>query len=336
MDYVQLMQLMKKLLLFAFSALLFTSCDNELDLIEDWKDIPIVYALLDPADTAHYIRVEKVFVDDEISGFELAGNPDSFYYENITVQLIKGNNQVYSLEKVDGSLEGYPRDNGAFANFPNYLYKIKSNDLQLVGDETMTLKLLREGLEDVSSSIQTVGPYNFVRPRPDDPELLNLNYANHVTIRWVEAENAVDYEVYILAHYEEKFKGEPDANFVPRTVRWKAAGGVESTSVILESKEFFTFLGSTIPVEDDKVRQFKHFEFRVIAVGQELSDYIAIGGANLGITASQEIPQYSNLSEGLGVFSSKWEISIDNLRVIEPTLDSIIGGVFTKHLNFER
>ena len=86
MLYVQLMQSMKKILIFAISALLFTACDNELELIEDWKDIPIVYAILDPADTAHYIRVEKAFVDNEISGFELAGNPDSIYYENITVQ----------------------------------------------------------------------------------------------------------------------------------------------------------------------------------------------------------------------------------------------------------
>jgi hypothetical protein len=104
---------------------------------------------------------------------------------------------------------------------------------------------------------------------------------------------------------------------------------------MLESKNFFTFLGAAIEESVDKERVLDHLEFRVLAVGQELSDYIEINGVNLGITASQEIPQYTNLSEGLGIFSSKYEISLDNLRVITATMDSIVNGIYTRHLNFK-
>lgn len=328
------MTYLKYITIVVLSLLLGSSCENELDLIEDWKDIPIVYGVLDASDTAHYIRVEKAFIDAQISGLDLAQVVDSIYYPELEVFIERGNNS-YTLTKVDGNLEGYPREEGAFAPVPNYLYKIKAEALNLQGDESITLKIQRPGLEIVESTVQTIGEYNFLRPRPDDPEKINLNYANHITIRWNDAPNAVDYEVYIIAHYGEKFVGEPDENFVEKEVLWKAASGVEDNSVLLESKNFFTWLGAAIEEADDIERVFNHLEFRVLAVGEDLSDYIEINGVNLGITASQEIPQYTNLSEGLGIFSSKYEIGLDNLRVIQQTMDSIVGGIYTKHLNFD-
>ena len=51
-----------------FVAFYFMSCDNELNLVAEKKETPVVYGLIDQADTAQYIRVERVFVDEEISG----------------------------------------------------------------------------------------------------------------------------------------------------------------------------------------------------------------------------------------------------------------------------
>jgi hypothetical protein len=311
------------------------ACDNELDLIEDWKDIPIVYGVLDPSDTAHYIRVEKAFIDAQVSGLDIAKVADSLYYEDVEVILTRGGTD-YTLEKVDGNLEGYPREEGIFATAPNYLYKIKADALNLTGDEELKLSIVRQGgLDVVESTMRTIGEYAFLRPRPEDPEKINLSYANHLTIRWDAAPNAVDYTVYVIAHYREKEKGAPEDTYIDKEVTWKAASGVEGRSVMLESRNFFTFLAASIEEDENVDRDFVNLEFRVLAVGEELSDYIEIGGVNLGITASQEIPQYSNLSEGKGVFSSKYEIRLPGLRVIDATRDSIENGVFTRHLNFQ-
>ena len=329
------MVLLKKLMLLIALATLLSACENELDLIEDWKDIPIVYGIVDPSDTAHYFRIERAFVSEDRSGYELAAEIDSVYYKNLDASILNDDTGVsFPLELVDGNLEGYVRTDGLFPQSPNYLYKVMSEDLALKGDEEITLKFKREGIDEVvQSSIRTVGKYNFVRPRPDDPEKINLSYANHLTIRWIRSDNAVAYEVYIIVRYLEA--NTSDYIFEPKEVLWEAASNVEDNSVMLESKNFYLFMNSALEASPNLVRQFDELEFRVVAIGKELDDYIDIGGANLGITASQEIPQYSNLSEGLGVFSSKWEIALDGLYLAGPTLDSLKYGIYTKDLNFE-
>src|SRR5688572_30550330 len=121
------------------------SCDNELVVIDEWKDIPVVWGLLNKSDTAHYIRVEKAYLDPTTSALDIARIPDSLYYENASVSLKRVNTgQIFPLERVIGELEGYPRDTfqqsdpdsaGIFAETPNYLYKIKANVINLVVGE---------------------------------------------------------------------------------------------------------------------------------------------------------------------------------------------------------
>ncbi|MCC7244082.1 MAG: hypothetical protein IT269_00265, partial [Saprospiraceae bacterium] len=54
---------MQKLLFLPLLALLVASCSNDFDVAAPWKEIPVVYGLLSPQDTAHYIRIEKAFLD---------------------------------------------------------------------------------------------------------------------------------------------------------------------------------------------------------------------------------------------------------------------------------
>ena len=116
------------------SVVLIAACDNELELVSEYENIPITYGLLNRSDTAQYIRVEKAFVDPAKSALLLAQEPDSLYYEDLVVQLVNRSlNETYTLERVDGNLEGYPRDTGIFANSPNWMYKIRTEDMRMRG-----------------------------------------------------------------------------------------------------------------------------------------------------------------------------------------------------------
>ena len=79
------------LVVFVVSVLFFSSCDNELKLLDEWKDIPVVYGVLSPNDTAHYIRVEKAFLDPEKSAFEVARIADSLYYPDEQIEVFVKN-----------------------------------------------------------------------------------------------------------------------------------------------------------------------------------------------------------------------------------------------------
>ena len=70
----------KLLLLLPVLALILSQCSNDFDVTADWKEIPVVYAFLNPKDSAHYIRVEKAFLDPETSAYTIADIADSLYY----------------------------------------------------------------------------------------------------------------------------------------------------------------------------------------------------------------------------------------------------------------
>jgi len=94
---------------------LLSACDNELNVIEDRKDIPVVYGFLTASDTAQYIRLEKAFVDPTTSALDLAKIPDSLYYDDelVTVEITdEDTDETYRLVRVDGNNEGYVRDEG--------------------------------------------------------------------------------------------------------------------------------------------------------------------------------------------------------------------------------
>jgi len=65
-----------------------SSCEKEFNPRDDYKDITIVYGLINPVDTFHYIRIHKAFLGPE-SILVMAENPDSSLYpvEDIDVRI---------------------------------------------------------------------------------------------------------------------------------------------------------------------------------------------------------------------------------------------------------
>ena len=124
---------MKKLI-FPFivmaSLLLSVGCSTKFNVAAPYKNITVVYAFLDRADTAHYIRIQKAFLDQNKSAISMAQTPDSNFYSSISVRIeryaFSGTGAWYDtihLNRVDLGLEGYPKQSGTFFNAPNYAYK---------------------------------------------------------------------------------------------------------------------------------------------------------------------------------------------------------------------
>jgi len=114
------------------SLMLFSACDNDFDLVADKREIPVVYAIIDAVDTAQYFRVERAFIDESVSALDIAQNPDSLYYKDAVVTLTRlSTGEAWTMQEVDGNLEGYPRQDGIFATSPNILYKLRTEDITL-------------------------------------------------------------------------------------------------------------------------------------------------------------------------------------------------------------
>src|SRR5262249_40207264 len=124
---------MKKLLLPCIalvSLFLITSCSEKFKVAAPYKNITVIYGYLDRADTAHYIRIQKAFLDEDKSALTMAQTPDSSFYANLDVSIARVTysgikHDVIHLNRVDLGSEGYPKPIGAFFNTPNYAYKFK-------------------------------------------------------------------------------------------------------------------------------------------------------------------------------------------------------------------
>jgi hypothetical protein len=106
-----------------------SGCSEKFDVAAPYKDITVVYAFLDNSDTAHYIRIQKAFLDQNKSALDMAREYDSSFYKNlnVTIKRFLFDGKLYDtihLDLVNLDNEGYPKQTGTFFNTPNYAYKL--------------------------------------------------------------------------------------------------------------------------------------------------------------------------------------------------------------------
>lgn len=344
---------MKKILvsLLVLSGLFFSnSCSNDFDLVTDWKDIPVVYALVSTADTAHYIRLEKAFLDPETSAIELAKVPDSIYYSNATVKLVNtDDDREYIFTKVDGNLEGYQREPGVFADSPNWLYKLKTNgiDTLIPGTEYQLIVNREESSTSVPVTATAVMLSNIEIKKPEPSSQIDfytspssssgeLPQPSNPTVRWIfNEDNSFVFNVNLTFFYDEIKDGVTEnKSFV-----WNVATNVrpentESFRLDMETVAFYKTVAANIAEDLTAVRKFRKVNVEVIGGGEAFRDYLDVNQANIGLTSSQVIPNFTNMSEGYGIFSSVLSVSNDYFLKLQ-SRDSLRNGQYTEMLNFE-
>jgi hypothetical protein len=324
--------------------LIWTRCSNEFDLIAEWKEIPVVYGIISPDDTAHYIRVEKAFLDPNTSALVTAQIADSLYYpENaISVFLVRvTSGEEYQLRRVDGNLEGLVRDSGTFAQAPNYLYKIRDNEILggIRKREQYRLVVRRaDNQEDITAVTLVPDETSLRLPDLNDAiPLINFFPRSTTTIRWSHDQNSAKFSVNISVRYrEENAQG---AIMSRDTLLWKVgelnAQNLQSTSIEAAGSAFYTFLAENIPpAAAGRTRFFDRFEIIVTGGGREIRDFIAVQEANAGLSGAEIIRTYSNMSEGYGIFSARNVTRFPGIRVDKRTVDSMDINPLTVGLNF--
>ena len=337
------MEIIKKCCVLLFAIALASACSNDFELTDKWKDIPVVYGLLSAQDSINYIRVEKAFLDQTTSAFEIAQRPDSLYYENATVQVIhKETGDAFNLERIDGNSIGLAREGGIFANMPNILYKLALPLGQKLQDGNVYELKINRGDDKELVTAETKVLDEMVFRKPLDAANIDILYGerrSELDLRWSFGEGTVLFDVEVIFHYAEFNINNPSEVEV-KELAWLAGKSLElegsTTSLTFEilGLNFYQFLGNNIEADPELRRVFQHFDIVVTGGGEEIKEYITVGQAATGITSSQITATYSNLSEGFGIFSSTSEISLKGFTLRTESRDTLADGVYTKDLNF--
>ncbi len=354
--------MLKKIMYFSIFAVFLASCSNDFDLIDNKREIPVIYGILSKQDSAHYIRIERAFADENKSAPELAKNVDSLYYKDITVQLIRAkDNKTYTLQQVDGNKEGYKRQSGIFADAPNYLYKIKASEIKLETNEIYKLLVKRKDGTILTEAQTVIVPDMVLEERitaPGKPPLIN---AGSIKVAWVGLDplaadpkysdkqvigNAKMFDVSMIVEITEAPKDgstpqrielvwDITRSFVPNPNNGELT--LAANSVTYRSQEpnaFYRFIDRSLTNSKPALRRVEGIKYKIASGGNDLYQYINVGNINTGITGTEVLPTYSNIKNGYGVLSSKNYFISDSYALGKSSLDSLINGSITKKYGF--
>jgi hypothetical protein len=314
------------------------ACDNEIDIAADYETIPVVYGFIDPDVDSNFVRVEKAFLDEAESAFTLAQNPDSIYFDDVVVSITRRNGQSIDLERVDGRDVGLDREEGIFANEPNWLYLLDENQINISQDDVLTLRISRADQELSKATTAMVGGGELIAPFDyTDGDPIAFKEGSLTRISYLLSGNAGMLGVNIYFHFLEENE---NGDFVPKSLKWQ----LTDNTVIDENSPrgnfefdglgFYQFLSSNIDDSEGRRRVSQFVNIELISVGKELREVRDIQLANQGITGSQELPVFTNVQNGRGIFSSRNIIVQDSVPLSSSTRDSLVNGRFTESLNF--
>lgn len=321
-------------------AIAFNNCSNDFELTENWENITIVYGLLDDSDTAQYIRIEKAFLDPNTNALVLAQEADSIFYDDLEVELQEipqngGSGDFFSLERVDANLEGYPKDDGTFASSPNYVYKFGGN---LRMDSRYRLKITRPDGEEVVAETGIAGNFDIISPNENSS--LQILPERSLSFVWQHDQaNSAFYDLILRLHYTEAPASNPAdsiATFIDWTIVSNVVPGNETslTHRLEDGVDFFRFLQNNLEVAN-VVRNVKYADFIVRAGGNDLYEYINAGQASSGVTSAEVFPSYSNVNNGIGLFSTRFTNVVPFIEVRASTLEELREGIYTSDLGFQ-
>ncbi|MCY7408652.1 MAG: hypothetical protein LH473_00120 [Chitinophagales bacterium] len=334
---------MRKIFVAGIIFLFLSSCSTDFAVTTDWQDITIVYGLLDKSDTASYIKINKAFLDPTTSAYTIAQIPDSLFYNDLTVELQEYNGtllvKTIELNKVDGNDEGLVKDTGIFAQSPNYLYKTKE-----VLNQSHTYKLLvtkPDNGKQITASTAIIDDFSILRPT--NTLKINMLPGLKYNVDWFSAKDGKIYDLIIRFHYSEyKFS---DSNFKEdKYLDWTIFTNLASNSTIGNVEMFFdipcdnlyTFLSANIADDADRFRVTKKMDFMFSVGGEVLDTYNQVTIAQQGLTSGQVLPTYTNIENGLGLFSSRYHKNVLSIPLDQRTIDSIACYSVTHQLNFLR
>ncbi|MBA3828490.1 MAG: hypothetical protein H0X33_06100 [Taibaiella sp.] len=336
------------------AVLSFSSCSENFDVAAPYKNITVVYGLLDVNDTAHYVRIQKGFMDQTKSALTMAKVADSSFYPNLTVKVeeMSGSSirNTYTLTRVDLTAEGYPKDSGTFFTTPNYAYKFKA---PLSPDFVYRLVITNPATGETDSADAPVisndpNAYSLAGPFTTSNAYLDIEHTSPNSTTLLAAgtypPNAYIVETQIKFHYY-------DSNLITGAETPKSAifsfgevSGAPGGSFVYKVKnvDIYSAMASAIgpPANSNIVRMLDSSELYIYSASQEFLNYLNISATqNSGLTGQEVKTAYTNIrgANVVGLFAGRSFIrdsivgfsrqSVDSLRINPITAGLQIRGI---------
>lgn len=319
--------------IFFVVVVLSSSCTKEFELNGEWKEIPVIYCLLNSRDTAQYIRVQKAFLADD--PYPCLRISDSIYYPpdqlHVTLQMLDNGKPYGDLILCYPSFD-FTKEEGDFTTEGHYVFKtterIQGNkDYEIIIENLKTGKIAKArtttmGNYDLDFSFNETRYYNRAQyPAEIIKYHSTLNPAFHemriVRFLYLEIKDGITTQKYV--------------NWIPQLQNIVNKSVPPEDTAQQFNKYYYKYLSENI-LPDQTVKR--------IAIGVDLQ--LLIGNRDLFVY--MELAQrpdyyvtffeYTNIENGYGIFSSRYNYPFFAQKLKPETLDSLAYGRYTHNLRF--
>jgi hypothetical protein len=289
--------------------LLLIRCSNEVDLYADYKDITIVYGLLDASDDTTWIKITKAFSGPG-NALTIAHNPDSSNYPYKLQATLDGkvNNNDLPPIMLDTMTIYNKLEGDSVFYYPKQLMYYTAEPLNV--DATYTLNIVNK--EKTTSAVSPlIGGFTITYP------FNTMDFMFDHEIKWNSVKNAKRYEITTIFNYREFLPGSyPDT--IDRTIKLeslyanpvqisKNADGGENMELPYTGENFFIELENKLEKIPNIQRWSGPMDVIISAGSEVLHYYIEINDATAG-SLLQELPNYTNVSNGTGIFAARHDV----------------------------
>lgn len=328
---------MRFLIISLFSSLIFlSSCKDDFDINDEWKDITIVYGILNSAQNTHYLRVQKAYLGDG-NAYDMAAVSDSILYQQ--------NLNIYMEEWKNGTLKKtfnfnekvfIPKDSGLFASEDHYVFKTTG---ALDPQAEYRIFIEKDGQPTVSSSTGLLSSFIIKNPPMYQPLPVSLHSSNSYDIEWESCAGGKVYNVEIDFHYWEITA----TDTIAKKLNWKGLSTVTAPTLAENQKltlgvtgsSFLSFVSTQVKEDPSvlkRVAKRQGIDFHFYVGDENLYTYMQLTAPSSGLI--QDKPSYTNIENGVGLFASRYNQSISGRTLSDRSLDSLASGVYTNKLRF--
>lgn len=294
------------------SAVLLASCDVEFSPNASWKEVPVVYCLLDQDDDTSWVRVEKCYLSDgDIYSPGRISDSVNYPEGSIQVSLIVFDTLGNRVDSIPFSYTTRNHVAGNFANIDQPVY-FSTERLDTTRRYQLRVRHTSDG-ELVAMSVDTIPLICQVKPSiikkpsitymPDGtPRGQFAFYDPHSTcsIEWDTLRFGRRYQPVVRFYYAV----DGDTLYVDLHAPDAVSKGTASTLSVKYSR--YAFLSDLKTKLKDKPGTKKYLKMVDVYLTVSSEDYNAyVSSLNVGASISQGREPYTNIDGGIGVFASR-------------------------------
>lgn len=312
-------------------------CEEDFDITAPYQDITVVFGLVDPGEDSIFVKINKAFLGDG-DILEMARIEDSSNYVTALQAVIE--------EWENGSMaRSYTLDTITIKNKEEGVFYNPYQVVYYAPYEPATTREYRLKINvnnrEITASTPLVRNFNIEKPSAGT-RFIQFKPETTGEVAWVSAKNGRRYEVVIRFNYKELFIGNPDT--VYRSIDWAMGtrksvntNGGEEMSISYSNDGFYTLLANKVPYSDPAMeasvaeRFTNNVDVFVAVAAEELNTYMEVNEPSSSIV--QDKPEYTNISGGTGIFSSRFR-NTRNKKVHPETVEFIQTREETRDLKF--